>query len=350
MSAAPVGDPIVVQDRFELFAADLPRLRALLADYAAGAAARGLTLVEERVAPPLRLADQPVTLAVRWTLPDVGAFWSARAQSHDPAVGAFWAAVDALVVARSRQYPLAPDALPPAPEDTSGLAAEPTAWRETAQLHLPAGAGEAQLGALAAVLARAVELPGIDAAVLSANYVADYGAGHFTWDLVYPDRATAEAARTSPLWTDVLLPALDEHCAARSALGLETVGAGGRDPGLKDGVKRTALFRLLPGVSADVADAFARDTLAMPAHIPAIRNWRLSRAVPLAWDAGPGAPWTFVWEQEYADLDGLVVDYMVHPHHWAHVDRWFDVESGAQVVDPALCHAFAGLEQSLILR
>src|SRR5690606_25961457 len=102
-------------------------------------------------------------------------------------------------------------------------------------------------------------------------------------------------------------------------------------------------FRMLPDVAADLVDDFVRDTLAMPPHIASIRNWRLSRAIPLDWDATAGDPWTYVWEQEYVDLDGLVVDYMAHPHHWAHVDRWFDVESGAQVVHPALCHAFSGL-------
>lgn len=343
-------DPIVVQDRHVVMAQALPRLRTLVDEYAAAAAARGLTLVEQQVSPPLALADQPVVLDVRWTLADVGAFWGARAQSHDPAIGAHWAAVDGLVASRSRTYALPPDAVGAEPTDTTGYDVTPTAWRETAQLYLDPGSGEAGLGALAAVLARAAELPGITSAALSPNFVADYGAGHLTWDLLYPDRDTAEAARTSALWSDVLLPALDAHCVSRTALGLDTVGAGAREPGLTGGVKRTAYFRLLPGVTPEVEAAFVRDTLAMPAHIDAIRNWRLSRAVPLDWDATAGEPWTFVWEQEYSDLDGLVVDYMVHPHHWAHVDRWFDVESGTQVVHPALCHAFAGLEAAFITR
>lgn len=280
----------------------------------------------------------------------MGAFWAARAQSYDPSVVTFWAAVDGLVTARERTYGMVPDALAPRPVDVTGDAVTPAAWRETAQLYLAPGAGEAEVAALLADLASAADLPGIERAVASPNFVADYGAGHVTWDLVYPDRATADVARKSALWTDELLPALDRHCVARSALGRETIAAGARQPGLAGGVKRTALFRLLPGVAPATADAFAEDTLAMPAHIDAIRNWRLSRAVPLDWDATAGEPWSFVGEQEYADLDGLVVDYMVHPHHWAHVDRWFDVESGAQAVDPALCHAFAGLAEAFITR
>jgi len=322
MSTAAMNAPIVVQDRFEVAAAHLPELRRLIADdYRPAAATRGLTYVEEHVSPPLPLDDQPVTLWVRWTLPDAGGFWAARAQTHDPSVGAFWAAVEALGASRKRRYLVGPDAMTPAPEDLAPYAVTPALWRETAQLYLPPDAGPEQLDALARVLAKAADLPGIHTAALSANFLADLGAGHFTWDLVYPDRPTAEAARASALWREDILPALDAHCAARSALGLETIGAGARDPELTGGVKRTALFRVLPGVPDAVVDRFAQDTLAMPAHIPAIRNWRLSRAVPLDWDATAAQPWTFVWEQEYVDLDGLNVDYMVHPHHWAHVDR-----------------------------
>ena len=124
----------------------------------------------------------------------------------------------------------------------------------------------------------ALELPGVVTADLAANFVADFGAGHYTWDLVYPDRMIAEAARRSEFWRDELLPALDRYCVSRAALGLETVGAGARDPEISAGVKRTALFRVLPGVEGNTRAQFERDTLEMAAHIPAILNWRLSRA------------------------------------------------------------------------
>jgi hypothetical protein len=342
---------IIVQDRIECAPADLLRLRTLVAErYLAGATARGLTLVDEQVSPPLALADQPITLWLRWSLPDVGGFWGARAQSGDPAVAAFWVEVDGFAT-RERRYLVAADADLPGPEDTAPHRCKPTAWRETAQLHLAEDTTEEDHKELVALLERAgSELPGVQLESLATNFVADFGAGHHTWDLVYPDRATADTARSSAYWREEVLPALDRHCRARSALGLETVAAGARAPGLTDGVKRTALFRLLPGVSAETRERFELDTLEMAAQITAIRNWRLSRAVPLDWDASDGEPWSYVWEQEYATLDGLTVDYMVHPHHWAHVDRWFDVESGDQVVDTALCHAFAPMTESFIVR
>lgn len=343
---------IVIQDRIEVAGTELPRLQALLeARYLPGASARGLELLDQLVTPPLVLADQPNVLWLRWKLPDAGAFWAARFQSADPAVVAFWAEVDSFVTRRDRHYLVPADSALPEPEDISSYAVEPRAWRETAQLYLRPGLSETEREAFTGILDRAQdELPGVAATALGQNCVPEHGAGDYTWDLVYPDGAAADAARASRFWRDEVLPALDRCCRARSALGLQTLGAGARDPGLAAGVKRTALFRLLPAVSAERQTRFARDTLEMAAQIPTIRNWRLSRALPLDWDASEVAPWTYVWEQEYTSLDGLNVDYMVHPHHWAHIDRWFDPESGVQIIDTALCHAFAPLTRSIIVR
>ena len=96
------------------------------------------------------------------------------------------------------------------------------------------------------------------------------------------------------------------------------------------------------------AYGWERDLLEMPAHVPAIVNWRLSRAIPLDWSKSAVPAWTHVWEQEYEQLEGLTVDYMVHPHHWAHVDRWFDPESGSQIIDTALCHAFSPMAGAVL--
>ncbi|WP_231137693.1 Dabb family protein [Rhodococcus opacus] len=52
---------------------------------------------------------------------------------------------------------------------------------------------------------------------------------------------------------------------------------------------------------------------------------------------------THVWEQEYANLDGLLGPYMTHPYHWAHIDRWFDPERGPRIVT-RLCHSFCAID------
>ena len=343
---------IVAQDRIEISASALPRLQALFRErYVPAAQARGLTLLDERVSPPLALADQPNTLWLRWSLADAQAFWAARYAAGDPAVVAFWREVDSLAIARERHYLVADSETLPGPEDTSDFVVQPESWRETAQLYLRDTTGEAERARLETVLERASsELPGVQRAHLARNFVADYGAGHYTWDLVHTDRASAESARGSDFWRREVLPALDQCCRARNALGLATIGAGARTPALAGGVKRTALFRLLPGVGEVAQQRFEQDTLEMAAQIPAMLNWRLSRALALDWDAADVAPWSYVWEQEYAALEGLTVDYMVHPHHWAHIDRFFDPESGVQLIDTALCHAFCALDNSFIVR
>ncbi|MCB1844642.1 MAG: hypothetical protein KDI09_16895, partial [Halioglobus sp.] len=91
-----------------------------------------------------------------------------------------------------------------------------------------------------------------------------------------------------------------------------------------------------------------RDLLDMPLHIPEICNWRLSRASPAPWCRAEDAPWSYVWEQEFAHLEDLTGPYMINPHHWGHVDRWFDPESGVQAIDARLSHAFSPLGSSLL--
>jgi hypothetical protein len=357
---------IIAQDRIEVRAQDRARLQQrILEDYLPGAARRGLAFVDAWISPPFALVDQPVSLFVRWQVADIQAWWAMRSAANDPAVPAFWASVAPLVVCRERRYlvaePLdvartggaarAPEADWPEPVETASFRATPRGWRETVQLQLESAGGPDDVRRVAERLAAAANaLPGIDAAWIAPNYVADYGAGHLTWDLRFPDRRAAEHARQSPIWQREIAPLLADACRSWTALGLEEVGTGLRRPDLKEGVKRTALFRALPGVAPSLIARWEQDLLEMPAHVTAIVNWRLARAIPLAWSKSDLPPWTHVWEQEYATLEGLTVDYMVHPHHWAHVDRWFDPESGSQIIDTALCHAFSPLAGTILGR
>lgn len=192
------------------------------------------------------------------------------------------------------------------------------------------------------------KLPGIEAFSFEHNIAPDYAAGDFTLDLLFPDAASAEEARQSALWTNTIAPAISQHCTTCHALGLLTLEAGARKPSLKNAIKRTAYFRLLPETSETSARRFEQNLLEMPMQIPEILNWRLSCARTLPWHHSEQAPWTYVWEQEFARLDDLLGPYMTHPHHWAHIDRWFDPESGAQTVDTHLSHAFSPLRESLI--
>jgi mono/diheme cytochrome c family protein len=344
---------ITVQDRIEIAASSLDRVLTLLYDqYREAATQRGLQFVEYQISPPVRLHDGPVTVWLRWQVADVDAWWAMRAQSGTPDVAQFWSIVDSLCFSRERQYLTgdAPTDLPGA-VDISSFISSSAGYRETAQLRLKDSVDEAQRPEFETALRNAMaELPGLKVSSLSANYAPEYAAGHYTWDLLYADFDAAEHARQSAAWQITITDTLARYCAACHALRLGTISAGMRRHDLKNGIKRTAYFRLLPGTSADTAQRFERDLLEMPAQIPEILNWRLSRASSVSWDTADCAPWTYVWEQEFASLDDLLGPYMTHPHHWAHIDRWFDPESGIQAVDVQLSHAFSFLETSILHR
>ncbi|WP_116364068.1 Dabb family protein [Parahaliea mediterranea] len=337
---------ITVQDHLIVPAANLAALRRLFAtQYQDAAAARGLVFRSAQVSPPVLTAERPVSLWLQWEVADVGAWWAMRAQSSTPQVLAFWAEVDALVDSRERHYLQDCDSQALAPVLPAEGPVATRGYRETAQLQ----AKEGQLDALESAVQDAVAaLPGLKASALSCNFAPEYAAGHLTWDLQYADENAARLARQSDAWQQQIAPALADHCEAVHALAMETVGAGLRDAGMTGGVKRTAFFRLLPGEDDETAARFERDLLAMPLHIGEIRNWCLSRARATDWHRADVPAWTWVWEQEFNNLDGLTGPYMAHPHHWAYIDRWFDPESGAQAIDLHLSHAFCALGDSVL--
>jgi len=342
---------IVVQDRFEVDAAQVARLQDLFRErYREAAAARGLVYLDAMVSPPVKLRNEPVVLTLRWQVADPPAWWAMRAQSMQPAIAAFWREVDTLCRGRERTYQVSTETLHAAPpgEDVSGFRIDARGYRETAQLKLRDDLTQTERDTVATRLQEAAaRLPGVELSQLSANFAPEYAVGDYTWDLLYPDAGSAAAARDSEAWHTGIADTLAHYCTACYALGLETISAGVRRPGLRGGIKRTAYFRLLPDRQA-ASGRFEADLLEMPEHIPEILNWRLSRAVALPWDNAGCTPWTYVWEQEFESLEGLTGPYMLHPHHWAQVDRWFDPESGVQAVDANLSHAFCAAADSVL--
>lgn len=124
----------------------------------------------------------------------------------------------------------------------------------------------------------------------------------------------------------------------------EPIGAGAAEPDLTGGIYRVLLLAVDPSAPEAAVRQLETELLAMPRYIGAIRNWRLSRVTR----ATGARAWTHVWEQEYADLGGLLGPYMTHPYHWARVDRWFDPECPEQIVDTRLCHSFCALPRSIL--
>ncbi len=134
------------------------------------------------------------------------------------------------------------------------------------------------------------------------------------------------------------LDGLENAVARTDAVVIEALAQHVAQPDLV-GVKRTLLLRVREGTPAEQTAHFERDMLAMPDHVPAIRNWSFGRV-----RTRPPSPmescWTHVWEQEFATADGLLVDYMVSPYHWGLIDPWFDFECPQSIVETRLAHVF----------
>lgn len=133
---------------------------------------------------------------------------------------------------------------------------------------------------------------------------------------------------------------LDKTLDAIATTRIDGVDYAGGPAGVRDGYTGGAdVYRtlLIHAEGSDGALAqFSADTLCMPRYVQSMLAWRLS---PVDRAIGP-TPWTHVWEQEYRDLDGLLGEYMLHPVHWAVVDRWFDPEFPDFVVRSPVCHTY----------
>lgn len=167
--------------------------------------------------------------------------------------------------------------------------------------------------------------------------------GDLIWHLQFVDEAAYAQFLDGALWRSAndMLQAL--------ATNIERVGysggdSGARERGLREGVYRTLLVSATRLQSVEREAQFIAKTLAMPEYIDGIRNWQLS---PVKHASGTRT-WTHVWEQEFDNLAALQQQYMQHPYHWAHVDRWFDWESPDWLIDRYMCHTFCRIESSVI--
>jgi len=109
-------------------------------------------------------------------------------------------------------------------------------------------------------------------------------------------------------------------------------------------VYRALLLRVLPDTDPSTLARFEDELSSMVRYIPAIRTWQLSRV-----DEAIGtSQWTHVFEQEFSDLGGLMGPYLMHPIHWAVVDRWFDPECPEVIIRDRVCHSFCHCDESIL--
>jgi Stress responsive A/B Barrel Domain len=107
-------------------------------------------------------------------------------------------------------------------------------------------------------------------------------------------------------------------------------------------VFRTLLLRVAPDTDDTEVERFEADLRLLPRYVRTITSWQLSRV-----ESAIGAsPWTHVFEQEFTDVEGLMGAYLMHPIHWAYVDRWFDPECPEVIVRDRVCHSFCDVGAS----
>ena len=211
-------------------------------------------------------------------------------------------------------------------------------YRRIALIHVDPQASDDDRSALERELGAVVGLvPGLTHAHLGRHFPNTVGGGDYTWDLAFADR-------------DHCLPWLDQlHRGGHARLFEKLVtrtdvvqfastNAHIVDASITDFVKRTLFLEVDRATTPSTALEFDRVLTGMPRYIPAIRNWAYHR-VDDDFTIGP-RQWTHVWEQEFQDVAGLRVDYMVSPYHWGYVDPWFDPESPHRVVRPGVAHVY----------
>jgi hypothetical protein len=81
-----------------------------LAEYAPGARARGMTLRDVLVSPPIWFDHRSNTVTITWSLPSAQAWWEMTWKGRpDPTLGPWWAGVGELVEERARSVAAAAD-------------------------------------------------------------------------------------------------------------------------------------------------------------------------------------------------------------------------------------------------
>jgi hypothetical protein len=300
---------------------------AYLGGYAPGARERGMELRDVLVSPPILFDDRTNVVTITWSLPSPQAWWQMTWRGRpDPAVAGWWQDVTSLVVERNRSVASrvadiddteTPVTLPGA---SSGVAA----FGVTRLLDVVESERQRVLDALR----EAAQASGRLRAVVEPTLAGSRNGGDILVHLRFPDEIA---------WSDSGFDTVLNDPAITNVNGATYQGTP-----LRRGsgtVYRTLLLRVSPEAGADDVAAFEQELAMMPRYVPTIQAWQLSRVS----ESTGTTEWTHVFEQEFTDVDGIMGPYLMHPVHWAVVDRWFDPETTDVIVRDRLCHSFCDM-------
>lgn len=187
-------------------------------------------------------------------------------------------------------------------------------------------------------------LPGLAFSRIRPSLEGSVNGGDLVCIFGFPNEAIYRSAKESEGWTPIAALCSSSEVKRWDWAAYPTEALGLREPEIAAGVHRLLLLAVAPSTDIAKVGRFEAEMRAMPDYVDAIRNWRFSHVT----ESGGARLWTHVWEQEFADPQGLFGPYMMHPIHFAHIDRWFDTESHDWIVDPELCSTYCAFEASAL--
>lgn len=280
------------------------------------AAARQLEFVDLWLLPPFERPDAPADIVVLWRYPSLDQLWRVRGEEEgDGRLVAYWAALDGLVEHRSRRLgrpPAMMNGYGPVSAAVDVLApAAPTA-RFARQFRFvtaePTVSGAQRKAWIAA--------PGAGSVVAAPYEPNSFMPGSLFWE-TFADVDGDPAGRLPAGFTA-------SESVTPGPVVAQAIGA----PELA-GARRIIFFRTVNGLTETQRRKLERALTDVPRHIPAIRNWRLSRVA----NSDGNVAWSHCFEQEVADAAVFNAEYLNHPFHWAVVDRLFHPESHERMAD-----------------
>lgn len=305
---------------------------AYLDGYAPGARERGMTLRDVVVSPPIWFLDRTNVVTITWTLPSPLAWWQMTWQGRpDPAVAQWWGGVGDLVVDRSRSVATAADDVVDSPAATVAPATAPAT--HTVAVTRLIDVAESERERVVAELRAAAARSGACRSLVAPTLSGSRNGGDVLVQLRFDGEQVAFADDFDTVLADRAISRVNgatyRGAAVRSGTGT---------------VYRALLLRVSPDADPATVAEFEHELAMMTSHIPTIAAWQLSRVD----DAVGDTEWTHVFEQEFTDVAGLMGPYLMHPVHWAVVDRWFDPETTDVIIRDRVCHSFCELPTPLL--
>lgn len=303
---------------------------AYLSGYAPGARERGMALRDVMVSPPIWFDDRSNVVTITWALPSAQAWWEMTWQGRpDPAVARWWESVADLVVERTREVASVADDVTAGASAPHGASDGAPTFGVTRLVDV----AEPERGRVLEALRDAAERSGALRSLVQPTLPGSRNGGDILVHLRFADQEAWERSQFDAVLAD---PAIS-HVNGVTYLGAPARRGTGT-------VYRTLLLRVPVEVEAATVAAFERELAMMPRYVPTITAWQLSQVA----EAIGTSQWTHVFEQEFTDVDGLMGPYLMHPIHWAVVDRWFDPETTDMIVRDRVCHSFCELAAPIL--